>query len=104
MILKGSVIRAINLGYFSLSLPLFMFILTTVYTSTGGTLTPKSVFLTLSLLSTIRFTSVFFMLRATIEIAEGAVALKRIQVSHKSLDITTLSFFLGLSGIGEFRD
>ena len=81
MILKASIIRAVNLGYFSLSLPFIMFIVMSVSTSTSEFLLPHQFFLALSLLSGVRFTSVQLMLRATIEITEAVVALKRIQVS-----------------------
>ena len=82
IILKGSIIRAINLSYYIVALPTIMFVVFSVYASIEGTcsLTPKKVFTTLSLLTFVRLTSVNFLLKGIIQVAEAKVALKRITV------------------------
>lgn len=82
-ILKGSVIRVINLSYYSLSLPTMMFVLFSCYVSIdeSNVLTPKKVFTTLSLLAFIRLTVLSFLVKAIIQLSEGRVALKRIKVN-----------------------
>ena len=52
----------------------------TVYVTTGGTLTPKKVFTTLSLVTFLRLTSIHFVILNALGMSEGRVALKRIQV------------------------
>ena len=80
ILLKGSMIRAFNLGYFSFSLPLILFVVFSVYTSTGGELTPKGVFTVLSFLTSVRLTGVHFVVACSLMTSEAHVALKRIQV------------------------
>jgi len=82
ILLKGSMIRAFNLGYFSLSLPLIMFVVFSVYTSTGGKLTPRGVFTVLSFLTGVRLTAVHFVIVFTLMTSEALVAVKRIQVGY----------------------
>ena len=78
--LKGSTIRAFNLGYFSFSLPVILFVVFSVYVSLGEELTPKRVFTTISLLSFARISSVHFIVQCALYISESLVAVKRIQV------------------------
>ena len=80
IIIKGAVIQALNLGFFSFSLPVILFVTFSVYASVGGTLTPKRVFTTLSLLSLVRVTSVHCIVLASFTLSEGRVAIQRIQV------------------------
>ena len=80
ILLKGSMIRAFNLGYFSFSLPLLLFVVFSVYTSTGGELTPKGVFTVLSFLTGLRLTGFHYAVKFTLTASEANVALKRIQV------------------------
>ena len=82
IIVKGALIQSLNLGYFSFSLPVILFVTFSVYASGGGTLTPKRVFTTLSLLSLIRVTSVHFIVQAALTLSEGRVAIQRIQVLY----------------------
>ena len=82
-ILKGAVIRVINLSYYDVSLAVILCIVFSVYVSIdeSNVLTPKRVFTTLSLLSFVRLISLHFMIASFIQISEGRVALKRITVS-----------------------
>ena len=80
IIMKGALIQALNLGFFSFSLPVILFVTFSVYASVGGTLTPKRVFTTLSLLSLVRVTSVHFIVQASLTLSEARVAIQRIQV------------------------
>ena len=84
-ILKGAVIRSINLTYFAVSLPTIMFAIFTVYVyaDPNNELSPRKVFTTFSLLVSVRLISLTFMLKSIIQLAEGRVALKRISVSNK---------------------
>ena len=72
------------MGYYSFSLPLILFIVFSVYTSTGGELTPKGVFSVLSFLTGLRFT-VQMVVMCTLTISETHVALMRIQVHREWL-------------------
>ena len=69
----------------------------TVYVTTGGTLTPKKVFTTLSLVTFLRLTSIHFVILNALGMSEGRVALKRIQVGWQqwvsSQFISTCPFF-----------
>ena len=80
VLLKGSMIRAFNMGYFSFSLPLILFVVFSVYTSTGGELTPKGVFTVISFLIGLRFTGFHFVVKLILAASEAHIALKRIQV------------------------
>ena len=81
LIFKGSIIRSINLGYFSFSIPTTLLLLFSVHHFTGGELTPKAVFTALSFLTTVRFTIFHATALAVIHTTEGFVAVNRIQVS-----------------------
>lgn len=80
IVLKAYIIRAIHLAYFAFSLPLIMFIIFSVYVSFIGDLTPRKVFVTLSLITYLRLTSVHFFILSTLNISEARVAWKRIKV------------------------
>lgn len=81
IIFQGGLARAISLGFMIVSIVLMMFIAFSVYTGSGGILTPKKVFTVLSLLTVLKLTSVQFMVLNALSISEGRVALTRIQVS-----------------------
>ena len=100
-ILKGAVIRVINLSYYDVSLAVILCIVFSVYVSIdeSNVLTPKRVFTTLSLLSFVRLVSLHFMIASFIQISEGRVALKRITVScilNSCSVMQSLSPFLSL--------
>ena len=76
-VLKAYVIRAINLAYFAFSLPLIMFTIFLVYVSFIGNLTPRKVFVTLSLITYIRITSIHCFILATLTISEGRVGMEK---------------------------
>ena len=80
--MKSSVIRAINLSYYVIALPTIMFVVFSVYASSEGinSLSPKKVFTTFSLLTYVRLTSINFLVKGTIQVAEARVALQRIKV------------------------
>ena len=80
MILKESIIRALNLASFSYTLPLTLFAMLSVFAATGGQLTPNSTFTAISLLNTVRFTVFYMVVVGVINCSETAVAMKRIQV------------------------
>lgn len=81
VVLKGSIIRAINLSCYSTYVPVVMFVIFSVYASTGGTVTPKGVFTILSLLIYVRLTSIHLFVLGVLSVSEGIVALKRIKVN-----------------------
>ncbi len=82
IILKSSIIRAINLSTFATALPTMMFAVFSVYSALGECITLRSVFVTLTLLAIARTLSNFVFISAITNIAEAVVALKRIQVSQ----------------------
>ena len=88
------------------------FILFSVYTASGGVLTPKRVFTVLSLLIVLRLTSVHFMVQNALSTSEGLVAISRIGVSckvrwqpHACRSIvkdyytTCISYYVGMSAL-----
>ena len=81
MTIKGSIIRSINLSYFSFSVPITLLLLFTVHHLTGGEITPKAVFTALSFITLVQFTIFQAMASAVVNATEGFVAVKRIQVS-----------------------
>ena len=80
IIFQGALIRACNLGFMIVSVTFITWLVFTVYVTTGGTLTPKKVFTTLSLVTFLRLTSIHFVILNALGMSEGRVALKRIQV------------------------
>ena len=84
-ILIGGLIRAAVQAYqhgYSITLILaFIFI---PFAGTGGILTPRRVFIVLSLVTSVRLTSIDFLLNALFLLSDGCVAARRIQVPHES--------------------
>ena len=74
--------QGFNLGFFFVSQLMMTFILLTVYTSTGGDLSLKKVFTTVSLLFGLRVTAVIRFAVNIIYMSEAKVALSRLQVSQ----------------------
>ena len=81
IIFRGALIRASNAAYYTVSIVAIMFMLFTTYVKTGGELTPKRVFTTLSLLIILRLTSIHFLVQSLLGLNEGRVASARITVS-----------------------
>ncbi len=79
IIFKGAIIRACNLAYMIVSTSIIMWLVLTVHIGTGGDLSTRQVFTTLSLLTSLRLSSYFFVL-AILGFSEGRVAIHRIQV------------------------
>ena len=83
IIVKGALIQSLNLGFISFSLPVILFVIFSVYASGGGTLTPRQVFMTLSLLSAVRRTAIHCIVLAALMLSEARVAHQRIQVLYR---------------------
>ena len=81
IIMKGGLVRAFGLAFMVVSVTIMSFILFSVYTATGGVLTPKRVLTVLSTFIVLRLTSVHFMVQNALAISEGLVAISRIGVS-----------------------
>ena len=79
---QGGVIRASGAGLIIISLTLLMFLVFTVFTATGGELTPRNIFTTLSLLITLRVTSVDYMVLNILSMSEFKVVITRLQVGQ----------------------
>ena len=80
MILEGGIIRACGLGSANIALTMATFLVFSVYTATGGELSPRKVFITLSLLITLRVISLEYGVHNVLNLFEGWVALVRLQV------------------------
>ena len=80
LILEGGIIRACGLGSVNIALTMATFIVFSVYTATGGELSPRRVFITLSLLINLRLISVQWSVHNVLNMFEGWVALVRLQV------------------------
>ena len=80
MILEGGIIRACGLGSINIALTTATFLVFSVYTGTGGELSPRKVFITISLLITLRIISVARSVHNVLNLFEGWVALVRLQV------------------------
>eukprot|EP00731_Ephydatia_muelleri_P021706 Em0014g297a len=78
-ILKSSLIRATNFALFTVSLTVITFLVFSVYTATGGALSPRKVFTILSLTATLRVSSIHFFVLAILNLSDTAVAITRIQ-------------------------
>ena len=85
IILKSSIIRAINLATYSTTLPTMTFIIFSVYAGLGNCVTLRTVFVSLVILTMIRNTSNFVFITAITQISETIVAIKRIQVRNKTI-------------------
>ncbi len=81
IILKGGLVRAFGLAFMIVSVTIMTFLVFSVYTATGGILSPKKVFTVLSLLLILRLTSVHFLVQNSLAMSEGFVAISRINVS-----------------------
>ncbi len=80
-ILKSATIRAVGLSLTVISLPIMTFVVFSVYTATGGILTPKKVFTVLSLIIILKLHGVHAVVYTAVAISEGLVAISRISVS-----------------------
>ena len=80
IIFHGGMVRGSSLGFTFVSLTLLMCLPFTVFAATGGELTPKNVFTTLSLLIILRLTTVHFFVQNVLAMTEGRVAVVRLQV------------------------
>ena len=81
--MKAAMIRAINLSYLTVTLPLIMFIVFSVYINVkppDEELTTQKIFTTYSLLAFARLTSLHFIVVGTLFLIEARVAFKRIKV------------------------
>ena len=82
LILKGGVARALTQAFnFGIAVPVMMALTFIVFTATGGELTPRRVFTTLSLIGFLRRSSIAFIVRCFFLVYEARVATVRIQVS-----------------------
>ena len=85
LVIQSSIIRAVNLSYFNISLPFIMFVVFSVYVTVTPeednipVLTPQKVFTTLALLSFVRVT-LFPVVQGSLYFSEARVAFKRIKV------------------------
>ena len=81
IILQGGLIRAYNLTTsLTFSHVLIMFITITTFVTTGGTLTPRRVFTTLSLVGVMKDLLLFLFERGVFQFSESRVGGSRIQV------------------------
>ena len=80
-LLQGGMIQGFNLGFFLVSQLFMIFTLLTVYTLNGGDLSPKKVFVTISLLFGLRLTAVIRFAVNITYMSEAKVAISRLQVS-----------------------
>lgn len=89
--MEGGIIRACGLGFLSTALTIVMFLVFSVYTATGGELSPRRVFITLSLVIVLRLVAVQWGVHNILNSFEGWVALVRLQVSSYSVYTAHLS-------------
>ena len=81
MISKAFIIRDFYLVYLTAALPLIMFVVFSVYVNTSDEqITPRKVFVTLSLLTYLRITSILVFVQGLLLLSEAKVAWKRIKV------------------------
>ena len=81
MISKAFIIRDFYLVYLTAALPLIMFVVFSVYVNTSDEqITPRKVFVTLSLLTYLRMTSIFLFVQGLLLLSEAKVAWKRVKV------------------------
>ena len=74
-------IRALQLSSITFITPLTQFALFSTFVVTGGELTPRKIFLSISIISTLRLAIIDTSVRGVLNFAQGLVALKRIKVS-----------------------
>lgn len=81
IIFQGSLIRACNLAWMMVSVTVTLFVMFSAYTTTGGELTPKKVFTSLSLLLLLRLTTIYALSHSVLTLSDAKVGIDRIQVS-----------------------
>ena len=74
-------IRALQLSSITFITPLTQFALFSTFVATGGELTPRKIFLSISIISTLRLAIIDTNVHGVLNFAQGLVALKRIKVS-----------------------
>ena len=79
ILLQSAVILSIRYAVFVFSIPLYMFIIFSIYTAFGGELTPRKLFVTLSLIVNLRLICHFVVL-SLFGLSDSAVSIKRIKV------------------------
>ena len=79
VIFQGAIIRACTLANMIVSISIIMWLMMTSFVGSGGEPTTRQVFTTLSLLTSLRLSTYFFVL-AILGYSEGQVAVSRIQV------------------------
>ena len=82
LITQASMIRACNLALFYSSLSILSFLTFSVYTGSDNTLTSRTVFTVIALISFGRLYFVHFFVIFLLGISELRVGLKRIEVTH----------------------
>ena len=80
-ITKASMVRAGNLAFFYIGLPILNFVTFSTYAGSGNMLTARKVFTVISLLSFVRLYFINLFVYFMLSISEMIVALKRIEVS-----------------------
>ncbi len=81
IIRSGGTIRVSLIAYFmGFGKTLVMSLIFVAFTSSGGTLTPRAVFTTLSLVLILRRIAMAFLIRSIFHLSEGSVAIRRIKV------------------------
>ena len=83
MNMRAIAIRALQLSSITFITPLTQFALFSTFVATGGELTPRRIFLSISIISTLRMVIVDSSAVGVLYFAQGLVALKRIKVSFQ---------------------
>ena len=81
MNMRPMAIRALQLSSLTFISPLTQFALFSTFVATGGELTPRKIFFSISIISTLRLAIIDLSVRSVLDFAQGLVALKRIKVS-----------------------
>ena len=84
MNMRAMAIRALQLSSITFITPLTQFALFSIFVATGGELTPRRIFLSISIISTLRLIVIDTSMSTVLYFAQGLVALKRIRVSFNS--------------------
>lgn len=82
IIIKSSIIKAVNESMYATYQPMMMFAVFSVYAAMGECITLRKVFISFLLLSSIKLFCNFYLVLGISRISEGIVAIKRIQVSY----------------------
>ena len=80
LVLIANLIQSCLFGLISIYHLVVLFVMFSVYASTGGEITAKSVATALSFLLLLRATSIFCFTLAVLHLVDGSVAVERIQV------------------------